>query len=85
MDVDVAKDGSGFVKKPARSLRTQQRAWADFLATIPVPAARSSCTRGVTAIGRPTGQCSTLELHRSMNICAWAWTSELARCSLERR
>ena len=34
----------------------------------------SSCTRRGGSTIRPTGQCSTLELHRGMNIRAWVWT-----------
>ena len=72
-----------------RSLRTQQRAWANRLAILPVPSCAqhyccTSRTRGATAIGRPTGQCSTRELHRSMNICAWLWTSKLATVLLRK-
>ena len=36
----------------------------------------SSCTRRVGSTIRPTGQCSTLELHHGMNIRAWVWTRQ---------
>jgi hypothetical protein len=36
----------------------------------------SSCTRRGESTIRPTGQCSTLELHHGMNIRAWVWTQQ---------
>ena len=67
----------------SRSLRTQQRAWANRSCRSP-SLLQSSCTRGSTRCDRPTGQCSTLELHRCMNICAWAWTSEAGQMLLRK-
>ena len=57
-----------------RSLRTQQRAWAFSSTAHPFLPLESSCTRRGGSTIRPTGQCSTLELHHGMNIRAWVWT-----------
>ena len=55
------------------SLRTQQRAWI----TSPFVHV-SGCTQLYfleRSRSRPTGQCSTLELHLGMNIRAWVWAT----------
>ena len=50
-------------KSAARSLRTQQRAWAASTRTAFRSHRQAGCTRSASRARRPTGQCSTLELH----------------------
>jgi len=77
-------------RAPARSLRTQQRAWAAPPHASPF-LSRSSVLERSATWSRPTGQCSTLEPHpESERLRPESWTrhlplAELIRCSLERR